>query len=230
MTKEHDDNEFNKRDSSTNQEEAHHAKRKNSTPWNSKFSDNENLKQRQYSRSSRNKPIKEASKLSQILLLLISLIVLIPFILFAVIESQKNNQEITSRTTDEITMSRNEKFSEEAEKEKKKKESEEKNKTSEKTTEKTTEDDDDDVRSGDLESTSEMTESTSDSQPMTQQTQAPVDQTENPQDSGTVHTVAPGESWYGIARQYGVDVYTLASHNGMTIDSTLLPGTTISIP
>lgn len=229
MSKEHDDNELNNVENSTSKsEESAHTKKKYSTPWNSKFSDNENLKKRQYSRSSRNQPIKEASKLSQILLLLISLIVLIPFILFAVIESQKNSQEITSRTTNEITMSRNEKFSEEAEKEKKKKESEKNEESTEKSTEKTTEKEG--VRSGELESTTNQVDTSTDPQPITEQTQAPVEQTEAPQNSGAVHTVAPGESWYGIARQYGVDVHTLASHNGMTIDSTILPGSTISIP
>lgn len=223
MSKEHDENELNNFDPSES-EASKQTKKKYSTPWNSKFSDNENLKKRQYSRSSRNQPIKEASKLSQILLLLITIIVLIPFILFAVIESQKNNQEITSRTTNEITMSRNEKFSEEAEKEKKKKESEEKDETTEKTTEKS------DVRSANLESTTEATENPSQAPQVSEQTPPPVSQTEAAQNSGTVHTVQSGESWYGIARQYGVDVYTLAAHNGATIDSTLLPGSTVSIP
>ena len=182
-------------------------------PWNSKFNDNENLKNRQYSRAARNQPVKEASKLSQILLLLITLLVLIPFILFGIFQSQIKNKEITSRTTNEIMISRSENASEES----KESQSKDESKTTQ-NQEKTT---DEEISSIEIEET----------------TPAPVPEPEpipepepQPQTSGTVHTVSAGESWWAIARTYGVDPYELASYNGSTIDTALYPGLTVQIP
>ena len=38
------------------------------------------------------------------------------------------------------------------------------------------------------------------------------------------YTVQNGDSFFGIASQYGVDPYQLAAENGMTIWSTIVPG------
>jgi LysM repeat protein len=44
------------------------------------------------------------------------------------------------------------------------------------------------------------------------------------------HTVLPGESFWSISSANGLTVSTLAAYNGMTESSTLIAGTTISVP
>lgn len=211
MSREHD-REFNSSSSEMGEEQNIPKSKQSAKPWNSRFSENENLKNRQYSRAARNQPVKEASKLSQILLLMITLLVLIPFILFGIIQMQRNNKEITSRTTNEIMISRNESMSEENKNSETTQES--KKETSEQTTEAN-------VSSAEIQQTT-MAPAT-EAQPATEPTP-------EPQPSGTVHTVSAGESWWAIARMYGVDPYELAAYNGSTIDSALYPGLTVQIP
>ena len=50
--------------------------------WNNRFGSDENLKQRKYSRTSRNQPVKEASNMSRVLLGILFLTVLTPFLLY----------------------------------------------------------------------------------------------------------------------------------------------------
>ncbi|MGY4104143.1 LysM peptidoglycan-binding domain-containing protein [Ignavigranum ruoffiae] len=211
MSREHD-HEMNNSSSEMGEERNIPHSKKTAKPWNSRFSENENLKNRQYSRAARNQPVKEASKLSQILLLMITLLVLIPFILFGIIQMQRNNKEITSRTTNEIMISRNESMSEES------KSSETTQESKKESTEQTTEAN---------VSSEEIQETTAAPAPEPQPTPEP---TPEPQQGGTVHTVSAGESWWAIARIYGVDPYELAAYNGSTIDSALYPGLTVQIP
>lgn len=179
---------------------------KNVKPWNNKFGENENLKNRQYSRTARNQPVKEASRLSQVLLILTTVIVLIPFILFGVIQARRGNEQITSRTTDEIMIERN------------KTTEEEKSSSEEKSKEETSEE------------ITALPAMESSAEAVAQQSQATQAQQQPNQNSGKTHTVNAGESWYGIARSYGVDVYTLASYNGSSIETPLFPGTVVNIP
>jgi LysM repeat protein len=44
------------------------------------------------------------------------------------------------------------------------------------------------------------------------------------------HTVLPGESFWSISSANGLSVSALAAYNGMTESSTLIAGTTISVP
>ena len=44
------------------------------------------------------------------------------------------------------------------------------------------------------------------------------------------YTVQFGDSFFGIASQYGMDPYQLAADNGMTIWSTIVPGGTLTVP
>lgn len=184
-------------------------------PWNNRFSENENLKNRQYSRAARNQPVKEASKLSQILLLMIALLVLIPFILYGIIQSQVNNKEITSRTANEIMISRNENIAKESE-EKAKAESTDESKTETSQTE---------ISSEVIEETTVAQAVVPEPEPQPQPEPQP-----EPANTGTVHTVSAGESWWAIARMYGVDPYELAAYNGSTIESALFPGSTVQVP
>ena len=43
------------------------------------------------------------------------------------------------------------------------------------------------------------------------------------------YTVQNGDSFFGIASQYGVDPYQLAAENGMTIWSTIVPGGSLEV-
>lgn len=43
------------------------------------------------------------------------------------------------------------------------------------------------------------------------------------------YTVKSGDSWWGIAKKYGISMYTLASLNGKSIYSTIYPGQTLKI-
>ena len=44
------------------------------------------------------------------------------------------------------------------------------------------------------------------------------------------YTVQFGDSFFGIASQYGMDPYQLAADNGLTIWSTIVPGGTLTVP
>lgn len=183
----------------------------NKRPWNNRFSENENLKNRQYSRAARNQPVKEASKLSQILLLMIALLVLIPFILYGIIQSQVNNKKITSRTANEIMISKKEDISKESE-------------------DNTKAEDPDESNTSQAEIASEAIEDTTVAQAVVPEPTPQPEVQPEPANTGTVHTVSAGESWWAIARMYGVDPYELAAYNGSTIESALFPGATVQIP
>lgn len=43
------------------------------------------------------------------------------------------------------------------------------------------------------------------------------------------YTIQNGDSFFGIASQYGVDPYQLAAENGITIWSTIVPGETLDV-
>ncbi|AXY25849.1 hypothetical protein CL176_07470 [Suicoccus acidiformans] len=192
-------------------------------PWNRRFGQDENPKNRQYSRSARNQPAKEATTLSRVLLAALILTVLLPFILWGVISAQRDNKEIAERTTEQVMISRNSEASSTSE------ESSSEESSSESS-----------VSSSSRESESED-ESSSMSRPESSITppepvyqdpavaQEPVYEEPAPT-AGTTHTVSAGESWYAIARMYGVDVYTLAAANGASIDTPIHPGAVIQIP
>lgn len=44
------------------------------------------------------------------------------------------------------------------------------------------------------------------------------------------YTIQFGDSFFGIASQYGMDPYQLAADNGMTIWSTIVPGGSLQVP
>src|SRR5699024_12752708 len=85
--------------------------KKESKPWNRKFGEDENLKNRQYSRTARNQPAKEATTLSKVLLAIIVITVIAPFLLFIFVNSQLDNDEIPNRSAEKINFSRNSKLS-----------------------------------------------------------------------------------------------------------------------
>lgn len=215
MSKENDNNfdQFNDHDDEMSEKSSPKA----SKPWNSRFSENETIRNRQYSRSARNQPVKEASSISKMLLIIIALIVVIPFVLFGIIQAGKGSDEITSRTTNEIMISRNENKSTTSEST-----TQDESKTSTTTQAETTAN----VSSQEIvETTVAPTQA-----PVPEQTPAPTPAPAPAPSNGTVHTISSGESWWSIARTYGVDPYELAAYNGMTIETAIYPGLQILIP
>lgn len=183
--------------------------KKFTTPWNNKFGEDENFKNRQFSRSARNQPHKEATTLSKALLFFMMFLLIFPFLLYMYIDSQKDQQPQESKTAQQVVLDKSK---------------------SEKTT--TTKEDQETTTT--KESNVETRELQTTSREATQGTQAPatVAPTEAPvqSQSSTSHVVSAGESWWSISQAYGVDVYELAAANGSSIDGTLLPGSTIVIP
>lgn len=50
-----------------------------------------------------------------------------------------------------------------------------------------------------------------------------------PAQQANTYTVKPGDSWWAIANAHGMNMYTLASINGMTINSTIHPGQVLKL-
>ncbi|XJS11581.1 LysM peptidoglycan-binding domain-containing protein [Aerococcaceae bacterium WGS1372] len=185
-------------------------------PWNRKFGENENLKNRQYSRAARNQPAKEATTLSKVLLFIIIITVITPFVLFFWVNSQRNNEEIPTRSAEQITYSRNSELSQSSE------------------------------RSDESESSESIEESSSEEisresvesveqEPVTPPTptepvyEEPTVVEEPPATTGS-YTVQAGDSWYAIARNHGIDVNTLLNANGASTETAIFPGMQIVIP
>lgn len=183
-------------------------------PWNSRFGSDENLKQRKYSRTSRNQPIKEASGLSKILLGVTVLVVLTPFLLYWFVKANTPTQPQTPKTAQSVVI----------------------NRTTEATTTVAPETTTTAVVSGNIVQNNESTVSSVDinQSSIAEVTQPPVTEvyTEAPvtQVASRTHTISAGETWYGIARTYGVDVNALAAANGSSTDAPIYPGNTLIIP
>ena len=178
-------------------------------PWNAKFGSDENLKQRKYSRSSRNLPAREASTLSKVLLAVLVLTLFTPFVLYMLVKSSMDNTPSPQKTAESIMVSRN-------------------SETSTTTSMLTT-------VSGNLVSGEGTVSSvnlvpnqttTVPTQPVVTEAPAPV--TQAPLQA--THTVSAGETWYGIARTYGVDVEALAAANGTNTTAPIHPGDVLIIP
>lgn len=185
-------------------------------PWNNRFGSDENLKQRKYSRTSRNQPVKEASNMSRVLLGILFLTVLTPFLLYWFVKANTPTNNNTPQTATSVMITR-------------KSEATTESKAKEETTTSGTF-----VQNGNNEgeeetvSSVDVNETTAE---VAQVTEAPVTEAvTEAQPSGQTHTVAAGETWYGIARRYGVDVNALAAANGTTTDSPIHPGDTLVIP
>lgn len=185
-------------------------------PWNNRFGSDENLKQRKYSRTSRNQPVKEASNMSRVLLGILFLTVLTPFLLYWFVKANTPTNNNTPQTATSVMITR-------------KSEATTESKAEEETTTSGTF-----VQNGNNEgeeetvSSVDVNETTAE---VAQVTEAPVTEAvTEAQPSGQTHTVAAGETWYGIARRYGVDVNALAAANGTTTDSPIHPGDTLVIP
>lgn len=184
-------------------------------PWNKKFGEDENLKTRQYSRAARNQPVKEATTLSKVLLFLLVITLLSPFLLYWFVSAQQSENQIPQRTTSQILIDQS---------------------SSSETSSESSSEETESVSSREIEESSDESSSVESSVPVesTPVESTPVESTpavETPTEpASTYYVVQQGDSWYGIARSYGIDVYTLAQANGATIDTAIFPGMEILIP
>lgn len=178
--------------------------KKESKPWNRKFGEDENLKNRQYSRTARNQPAKEATTLSKVLLAIIVITVIAPFLLFIFVNAQLDNDEIPNRSAEQINFSRNSELSQSSSADESESSSDE--------------------RESEEESSSEISrepiESIEEVEP----------EPELPPTTGGTYTVQAGDSWYAISRNTGVDLNALLSANGATTDTAIFPGDTVVLP
>lgn len=178
-------------------------------PWNKKFGEDENLKTRQYSRAARNQPVKEATTLSKVLLFLLVITLLSPFLLYWFVSAQKSENQIPQRTTSQILIDQSSS-----------------SETSSESTSESSSEETESVSSREIEESSDESSSVESSVPV-ESTPAVETPTEP---ASTYYVVQQGDSWYGIATSYGIDVYTLAQANGATIDTPIYPGMEILIP
>lgn len=204
------------------EETAERVPNKKPAPWNAKYSEDENLKNRQYSRTARNQPVREATTLSKVLLAAIGCALLVPFVLFWWISSNNNSNDLPARTASQVVISRNTESSSSVASES----SSVSSATSESVVSGTNGPAATTNRPTVPASSSSVTPTTPPPAPEPVQPTTP----EPPQTGGTSYTIQAGDSWYGIAQRHGVDMYELLAANGATIDSLILPGQTIIIP
>lgn len=198
-------------------------KKRKERPWARRFGSDESPKNRQYSRSSRNKPAKEATTLSNVLLGIAVLLLIIPFGIYMVIDAQRSNDDIASRTTEELSIVRNASSESETESE------------SEPDSESVSEDEsqeESESRSRIEVSSRPVAESSppAESAPPAEPTPPAETPAEPSPSSGTYHTVEAGQTWYGIARIYGINVYDLMAANGANENTILHPGDSVLVP
>lgn len=214
MSKEQDQDIFESEVEETIEEE---TSNKSNKPWNRKFGENENLKNRQYSRAARNQPAKEATTLSKVLLFIIIITVITPFVLFFWVDSQRGNEEIPARSAEQITYSRNSELSQSSE-------SSDESESEESSEESSSEE----ISRESVESIeSEPVTPPTPTEPVVEET--PVVETPPATTTGS-YTVQAGDSWYAIARNHGIDVNTLLNANGASTETAIFPGMQIVIP
>lgn len=182
-------------------------------PWNRKFAEDENPKTRQFSRANRNKPKQEASTLSKVVLVGVFITVLIPFVLHFIVQANRDKRPVT--TTEPVVM--NSVTSQEV--------------TTAAPPETTT------VQETTVSVSTRPIETTSRELATTQAPPQPVYEEpvyEEPEaavePAGGTYTIQAGDTWWNIASRFGIDVYSLASMNGVTIDSAIYPGMEIVVP
>lgn len=221
MAKDNENNNQNHQD----EQQTSKPESKFKAPWNKKFGEDESIKKRQYSRAARNQPIKEATTLSKVLLFLLVITLLSPFILYWAVDAMRQSEPIDQRTTEQISIESSIANS---------------SATSE-VSESSSESESESESSSESVSSREIEESTpAESVPVesvpveTPPVTEPVPPVTEPvppvNTGGGSYVVQAGDSWYGIATRYGIDVYTLAEMNGATIETPIYPGMEITVP
>ena len=186
-------------------------------PWNNKFGEDENLKNRQYSRTARNQPEREATTLSKVLLFMVICVCIVPFILFFWVNASRP-QNPSPRTASQVSISRAE--------------------SSSASSSSASESSSAVASASSLESkasesghglNNQQGEQPNQNQQGQQQGQNQQGQQQQNQ-GGTTYVVQAGDSWYRIAANNGVSLDALLAANGASLETTILPGQTIVIP
>ena len=196
-------------------------------PWHKRFGSDENLRNRQYSRTSRNQPNQEASTLSKVLLGAFVVLLIIPFVVLLIVESQRNNEEIPARTKEQVMISRSS-ISSESESSSESSASSEASSASQSQGNINVASGDESIGSQEIETSSVVQETTPVSEPVVEPT--PTPEPEPAPSTSTTHTVSAGETWYGIARIHGINVYDLLAANGASEGTPIHPGDVVVVP
>ena len=184
-------------------------------PWEASF--DEGNANHQFSRSARNQPDKEASKLSQVLLIVLALAALTPFILFYIIDGQRSNNDIEKRTQQQVMIKKN---SEKEESSARESESASSSSSSQARSQREVASRDESISAASL---PERTSTEAPAPPVAEPEPAPAP-------TGGTHTVQAGETLYRIAVNNGVSVEALMAANGISDPSTLSVGQVLVIP
>lgn len=195
-------------------------------PWNNKFGEDENLKNRQYSRTARNQPEREATTLSKVLLFMVICVCIVPFILFFWVNASRP-QNPSPRTASQVSISRAESSSASSSSAS---ESSSAVASASSIESKASESGHGlNNQQGEQPNQNQQGQQHGQNQQGQQQGQNQQGQQQQNQ-GGTTYVVQAGDSWYRIAANNGVSLDALLAANGATIETTILPGQTIVIP
>ena len=195
-------------------------------PWNNKFGEDENLKNRQYSRTARNQPEREATTLSKVLLFMVICVCIVPFILFFWVNASRP-QNPSPRTASQVSISRAESSSASSSSAS---ESSSAVASASSLESKASESGQGlNNHQGEQPNQNQQGQQQGQNQQGQQQGQNQQGQQQQNQ-GGTTYVVQAGDSWYRIAANNGVSLYALLAANGATVETTILPGQTIVIP
>ena len=191
-------------------------------PWAKAFSSEENIKNRQYSRTSRNQPAKEATTLSKILLGVFVILLIIPLAIFMIVDAQRDNKDIPGRKAEQVMISRTSSSEESSSQVSSSSSSESSSQSSNTVSSRAIT-----VDESDEASSSSIVEPEPAPQPEATPEVSPEPETPT---GGGSYVIQAGDTWYGIARAYGIDVYTLLEMNGATTSTPITPGMSIVVP
>ena len=195
-------------------------------PWNNKFGEDENLKNRQYSRSARNQPEREATTLSKVLLFMVICVCIVPFILFFWVNASRP-QNPSPRTASQVSISRAESSSASSSSAS---ESSSAVASASSLESKASESGQGlNNQQGEQPHQNQQGQQQGQNQQGQQQGQNQQGQQQQNQ-GGTTYVVQAGDSWYRIAANNGVSLDALLAANGASLETTILPGQTIVIP
>ena len=195
-------------------------------PWNNKFGEDENLENRQYSRTARNQPEREATTLSKVLLFMVICVCIVPFILFFWVNASRP-QNPSPRTASQVSISRAESSSAISSSAS---ESSSAVASASSLESKASESGHGlNNQQGEQPNQNQQGQQQGQNQQGQQQGQNQQGQQQQNQ-GGTTYVVQAGDSWYRIAANNGVSLDALLAANGATVETTILPGQTIVIP
>ena len=171
-------------------------------PWERKFGEEENLKNRQFSRSARNSGGKAVAPLSNVLLFVFLIVIVAPVLFMMWFSISNNSNQVKPRTADDVMLT--------------------------KTVETTTATPETTAATTKQEATTTANEATTTAPRQAETTrQTPTTQAQQNGNYGT-YTVKAGDTLYRIAVNHGMDVATLKQINGLTGDN-IAPGTTLKV-